>query len=352
MYQILDTLGGRLISEFGMQAFPHMSTIDYFIENEADKFPQSRVIDFHNKAAGHERRLATYLAENLRTATDLEVRSGSRFYEHSSHAQTYIYLTQVIQAEAMMFGYRGWRRQWGDERHCGGALLWQLNDCWPTISWAIVDYFLKPKPAYYAVKRALSPIAVGVQREHHDWSVAHARPPKTTGYAVWIASNKPKEIRGRVELRFLSVNTGLDFRAPVVHDDIVINANGTTDIITDGVIDHVAESEPHVLAARLWVDNEIVARDVDWPQPFKYLDLSNRGVELQVQRKTSGQARVIINTRKPVKCHVFEEQDGVTFSDNAMDLVPGDEQSIIVSGLGNKHLKYRCLGQKTWDVLE
>lgn len=252
----------------------------------------------------------------------------------------------------MLFGYRGWRRQWGDERHCGGALLWQLNDCWPGISWAIVDYFLKPKPAYYAVKRALGPFAVGVQRQHHDWSVAHARPPKTSKYALWIASSSPKEIRGRIELRFISVNTGLDLQGPVVYDEIVIKANGTTDIITDGVIDHIAEPEPHVLSARLWVDNEIVARDVDWPQPFKYLDLSNRGVELQAQRETSGQARVIIKTRKPAKCLVFEEQDDVTFSDNAMDLVPGDEQVIIVSGLGDKHLKYRCLGQKTWDVLE
>jgi beta-mannosidase len=56
-----------------MEAFPHVSTIDYFVEKEEDKFPQSHVIDFHNKADGHERRLATYLVENLRTATDLEV---------------------------------------------------------------------------------------------------------------------------------------------------------------------------------------------------------------------------------------------------------------------------------------
>ena len=56
-----------------MEAFPHISTIEHFIENECDMFPQSQVMDFHNKADGHERRLATYLVENLRMATDLEV---------------------------------------------------------------------------------------------------------------------------------------------------------------------------------------------------------------------------------------------------------------------------------------
>lgn len=72
-YQVFDQLGGRFNSEFGMEAFPHLRAIDYFVENEEDKFPQSQIIDFHNKAAGHERRIATYLEENMRTATDLEV---------------------------------------------------------------------------------------------------------------------------------------------------------------------------------------------------------------------------------------------------------------------------------------
>jgi beta-mannosidase len=72
-YQIFDTMGGRFNSEFGMVGFPHMSTIEYFVQNEKDKHPQSQVMDFHNKADGHERRLATYLVENLRMATDLEV---------------------------------------------------------------------------------------------------------------------------------------------------------------------------------------------------------------------------------------------------------------------------------------
>ncbi|CAG8145479.1 unnamed protein product [Penicillium salamii] len=334
-YQIFDTLGGRFNSEFGMEAFPHISTIDYFVERSEDKFPQSHVIDFHNKADGHERRLATYLVENLRTATDLE---------------TYIYLTQVVQAETMMFGYRGWRRQWGDERHCGGALLWQLNDCWPTISWAIVDYFLKPKPAYYAVKRVLNPIAVAVRREHHDWSVAHAQPPKTSQYEVWIASNQFEAVQGKVELRFISVNTGDEIRAPIVRDNITIAPNGTTDII-DGVIDHIAEPEPHVLAARLWVDNQIVARDVDWPQPFKYLNLSDR--QLHIQRRSEQKDEVlVISARKPVKCIVFEEQDGVQFEDNAIDIVPGDEQTIQVNGRRAEPLRYRYLGQELCETVE
>ena len=63
-----------------------------------------------------------------------------------------------------MFAYRGWRQQWGDERKCGGALVWQLNDCWPVTSWAICDYYLRKKPAYYVMARVLAPLAIGVRR--------------------------------------------------------------------------------------------------------------------------------------------------------------------------------------------
>lgn len=31
-------------------------------------------------------------------------------------------------------------------------------------SWAVVDYFLRPKPAFFSIKRELSPVTVGLKR--------------------------------------------------------------------------------------------------------------------------------------------------------------------------------------------
>lgn len=56
-----------------MEAFPHMQTIQHFVEEPSEHYPLSRTLDFHNKADGHERRIATYLVENFRTTTDLAV---------------------------------------------------------------------------------------------------------------------------------------------------------------------------------------------------------------------------------------------------------------------------------------
>ena len=239
-----------------------------------------------------------------------------------------------------MFGYRGWRRQWGQNRHCGGALVWQLNDCWPVTSWSIVDYFQRKKPAYYAMRRVLAPIAVAVKRAHFDWSVVHARAPKTCDYEVWVASQKLETLVATVELRFIGVSTGREIKDKIIKRDIKLVPNGTTDILS-GTIDNENE-EPHVLAARMWIDGEIVARDVDWPQPLKYLDFKDRGVEV-VARGDS----IMVKARKPTKGLVFEERAGVLLHDSAIDLVPGDEQVIRVKGL-SKHdepLRWTYLGK-------
>ena len=74
-----------------------------------------------------------------------------------------------MQAECTSSAYRLWKRQWKGrgQEYCSGALVWQLNDCWACTSWSIVDYYLRPKLAYFAVKRELRPITIGLKRTAH-----------------------------------------------------------------------------------------------------------------------------------------------------------------------------------------
>lgn len=203
-----------------------------------------------------------------------------------------------------------------------------------------MDYFQRKKPAYYAMRRVLAPVAVGVKRAHFDWSVVHARVPKSSDYELWVASNQPGELTATVELRFISVSTGKEIKESVVKKDIKLAANGTTDVLS-GTIDNINE-EPHVLAARIWINGEIVSRDVDWPQPLKYLSFEDRGVEVE----HSGN-KILVKANKPTKGLVFEERVGVLVHDSAVDVVPGDEQVIRVKGLaaGDTPLQWTYLGK-------
>jgi beta-mannosidase len=324
-YQRYDQIGGRFNSEFGIASFPHMDTIRSFISDPSELYFQSRTLDFHNKADGHERRIAAYVLENFQVSSTLE---------------GYAYLSQLAQSEAMAYGYRGWRRQWGEGRKCGGALVWQLNDCWPATSWAIVDYYLRKKPAFYTIARAMRPVVVGVQREHQDWSVCHARPAKSSPYKVWVASSLTGNITVDVELRFVSIASGKDLRNPVLNKNRQVKPNGTTEI-SSGIVDNLKD-EPHVLVARVLNEKgECLARDVDWPQPFKFQSFEDRGVRIEASEET-----YTFTADRPTKGLVIQEEDGIVLSDNCLDIIPGDSQVVSVRGGTRQAIEYRYLGSE------
>lgn len=134
-YQDWDKIGGRFVSEFGMHALPVIRTVKSFAGHERlDQHPQSRVMALHNKATGGVTRLSQYMIKNLQYTMDIE---------------DYIYASQLMQADCLSTAYQLWRREWRGpgKEYCGGALVWQINDVYPCISWSIVDYYKRPKLA-------------------------------------------------------------------------------------------------------------------------------------------------------------------------------------------------------------
>lgn len=48
-----------------------------------------------------------------------------------------------------------------------GILYWMYNDCWPAANgWSIVDYYARPKPAFYAFQRAAKPVIVSLEKKN------------------------------------------------------------------------------------------------------------------------------------------------------------------------------------------
>ena len=46
-----------------------------------------------------------------------------------------------------------------------GILYWMLNDCWPALGWSVIDYYTKPKAAWYAFKRSAKGVISSFERE-------------------------------------------------------------------------------------------------------------------------------------------------------------------------------------------
>lgn len=359
-YQRLPELGGRFVSEFGMEAYPHVSTIEQYITKDEDRSHGSMAMDFRNKAIGHERRLVSYVTENFRMRHDLD---------------GFTHLTQVMQADAMTWAYRSWLRQWGKpgERKCGGVLVWQLNDCWPTMSWSIVDYHLVPKPAYYAIKRSMVQLTVGIQRKYKPWTMRPAdnlwqrdtghidmselwRSPK---FDIW-AVNRYTDTFSKclIDIECYSTKTG-EILKEITKKDITLSPNATTEILTDEVfIGHtsqdpnepfgMAKLDPFVVHVELRTNSGESAVDVAWPDPIKYLNFDDRGISVLGLSDST----VIVSAKKPVKGFVFAEREGVTLSENGFDLMPKKTVIVKVKGCKARELTWTYVGYEGRGVVE
>lgn len=326
-YQNFDRLTGRFVSEFGMQAFPSPLTIDAYLplgRADPDRHPQSATVDFHNKAEGHERRIALYLVENLRYAP--------------APLEQFVYATQLMQAECLSSAYRLWKRQWKGvgREYNAGALVWQMNDCWPVTSWSVVDFYLRPKMAYFAVKREMAEVSVGItRREHRTPKDKYTRADVEVrwGVEVWASNLGLEGMVAEAVYRAWDVETGEQVWEKR-EEGVEVAGNQSTELAAfDVPARKKGEEGRTVVAAYLVKDGVQVARYVNWPEPLKYLHLQ-KPKDLKVVLTADGTA-VEVSAEVPIKGLSVEcEDEGVKFEDNGVDVVPGETVRIGVKGAG------------------
>ena len=144
----------RFVSEFGFESLPAMATVAAFAPDPADWNLGSPMLDHHQRCQVGNARILYYMAQQFRLPKDFP---------------SFVYLSQVLHAEAMRVGVEHWRR--GRDR-CSGALYWQLDDCWPVSSWASIDYFGRWKALQYATRRFYAPVLLSAEVEGDVVSLA------------------------------------------------------------------------------------------------------------------------------------------------------------------------------------
>jgi len=136
----------RFCSEFGFAASCGLGAWDECLA-PSDRSPHSPAARWHDKTRkGYETYLG-YIALHFPEAQSLE---------------DLVYYSQINQAEALKFGVEHYRRRKG---RCWGTLFWQLNDCWPAQSWAVIDSTGEPKAAYFACKKFYAPALLSLVRD-------------------------------------------------------------------------------------------------------------------------------------------------------------------------------------------
>lgn len=123
----------RFVSEYGFGAFPTMKQLKTYAQPEDFSF-DSPVVQCHFKKPGADKQLLANIKTHIREPKSFE---------------DAVELSLQFQAQATKDVTGKWMR---DQPICGGVLFWQLNEWWPGMSWAIVEYDGTPKPAYYVLK--------------------------------------------------------------------------------------------------------------------------------------------------------------------------------------------------------
>ncbi len=134
----------RFAAEFGYQAPPAWATVRRSV-SDPEPDVTSPVFQHHQKATGGHAKLQHGLARHFGVPTDFD---------------DWHFLTQVNQARAVRTGIEHFRSL---TPHCAGTVWWQLNDCWPGSSWALVDGDDHRKPAWYALRDAYRPRLLTLQ---------------------------------------------------------------------------------------------------------------------------------------------------------------------------------------------
>ncbi|MGJ6979982.1 glycosyl hydrolase 2 galactose-binding domain-containing protein [Aestuariimicrobium soli] len=172
----------RFVAEYGWQAPPAWTTLQTFGDDAIT--PTSPGTFVHQKASSGNNNLTRGLLPNAPLPTDLA---------------TWHWALQWQQADAIRLAIEWFRSLYPV---CTGNIVWQLNDCWPVISWAAVDGLGHVKPLLHAMRHANAPRLLTIQ-------------PDASGLRATLVNDTDEPFAGEVVVRRCSITSGevLDERA-------------------------------------------------------------------------------------------------------------------------------------------
>ena len=288
----------RFVSEYGFQSFPEMRTVESFTQPEDRTSIFTPVMLAHQKNKEGNSIIHDYI---------------ERDYPEPKDFASFLYVSQVLQAEGIKIGAEHFRRSRPETM---GSIFWQLNDCWPVASWSSIDYDGRWKALQYYARRFYAPVLVSPHIE--DGAVK-----------VYIVSDKttPQTAQLRVRLMDFDGKVLLEDKHDVSVDPLV------SKVYLDWPLEKLAAAGASD-TARVFVIAELssgdtqISRNLIYLAPVKAVQL--KPARLQVQA-TGSSGKYIIRIVSPVLARSVYLSVGnldAQISDNYFDLLPGESREI------------------------
>ena len=285
---------GRFMTEYGFQGFPSMETIRKFTI-PSDRQLGSVVMKAHQKHPVGYETINEYLL---------------RDYKQPKNFESYVYVSQLLQAEGIRTAIDAHRRA---KPYCMGTLYWQLNDCWPVVSWSSRDYFGNEKALHYFVKNEYSTLLVSPVVEDKK-------------LRVFVISDSLNDSWPDLHICLR------DFGGQIFFDTTMpafTPKNSSACFIETSLEKLLKGKDPRqlVFIAQLTSGKKIFSRNNCFFSPVKDLLLEKPVIRKSIQETPEGYLITLSSDRLAKNVYLTSGKQG-SFSDNFFDLMP-DETRII-----------------------
>jgi len=307
----------RFMSEYGFQSFPQLETVRTYT-TPADRDINSPVMTAHQRHPRGNQLIREYML---------------REYPEPKDFESFLYVSQVLQAEGIKIGAEHLRRI---KPRNMGSLFWQLDDCWPVASWSSIDYTGRWKALQYYARRFYNDLLVSPREDNGN-------------LGFYIVSDRLQPTAAHLQVSLL------DFEGRKLwadQQDISVTALSSKSYLNLPVNLLLSGKDPKsvFLFAELSVNGKSISRNEYFFQPYKDLLLPRPQISLDAVRTEAG-FRITLSADKLARAvYLSAPNYEGSFEDNYFDLIPGKKvevefrtrTSVTVADF-RKHLTVRSL---------
>lgn len=213
---------------------------------------------------------------------------------------------RCIQYEWVRYMVELYRR---NKEYSGGALFWMYNDCWPSNSWSVVDYYANPKAGWYALKNSCSPTVGSIHRDEK-------------AFVITVMNDGRKDVKGTVRIALWNVQEQL----PEKSQEIPFFVSGNETAIVSK-IDWELPDANYILVMDVVAEGaEYPYRTVYFPKRIADLNLPSLTGEETVHIIERSSDSITLHAEK--YAHMVDLDGDYIFEDNYFTMLPGETRTV------------------------
>jgi beta-mannosidase len=234
-----------------------------------------------------------------------------RDYPEPKDFESFLYVSQVLQAEGIRIGAEHLRRIMP---HNMGSLYWQIDDCWPVASWSSIDYTGRWKALQYYARRFYSELLLSPHEENGSLN-------------FYIVSDRPQATAAQLNVSLLDFAGHTLWTEQKTIDVAGLNSKSYLAVPLSTMLEGKDRKGVFVLA-ELLVGGKRVSSNHHFFEPYKNLAVQRPQISADAVRTPTGFKVTLSSDKFARAVYLSAGKQAGFFADNYFDLIPGKKAEV------------------------